>query len=87
MDRQKLIEDTIKVNTINKDGQVFDRGKWCLSKLNLFCLLELVSRVSAYGMVNRLDIELDINTEIYPMAVEENYKLVLASSVNADGSD
>lgn len=27
MDRQKLIEDTIKVNAINKDGQVFDRGK------------------------------------------------------------
>ena len=28
MDRQKLIEDTIKVNVINDGGQVFDRGKF-----------------------------------------------------------
>jgi len=37
--------------------------------------------------VNRLEIELDVNTDIYPMANGEFYKLVLASSVNADGSD
>ena len=29
MDRQKLIEDTIKVEAINQGGQVFDRGKYC----------------------------------------------------------
>jgi len=28
MDRQKLIEDTIEVVKINKDGKVFDRGKY-----------------------------------------------------------
>ena len=28
MDKQKLVEDTIKVNALNKDGQVFDRGKY-----------------------------------------------------------
>ncbi len=46
-----------------------------------------MSRISAHSKVNKLVIELDINTEIYP--VEENafYKMVLASSVNADGSD
>ena len=37
--------------------------------------------------MNRLEIELDVNTDIYPMAVNEYYRLVLASSVNADGSD
>jgi len=37
--------------------------------------------------VNRLVIELDVNTDIYPMASGEWYKLVLANSVNADGSD
>ena len=71
MDRQKLIEDTIRVDAINKDGQVFDR----------------VSRIHASGLVNRLNIELDVNTDIYPMQLEETYKFVLASSVNADGSD
>jgi DNA-directed RNA polymerases I, II, and III subunit RPABC3 len=37
--------------------------------------------------VNQLQIELDVNSDIYPMAVDECYKLVLASSVNADGSE
>lgn len=88
MDRQKLIEDTIKVNTINADGQVFDRGKYDyhLTSKPKF-VVHLVSRVSATSQVNRLEIELDVNTEIYPMAQGEFYKLVLASSVNADGSD
>ena len=32
-------------------------------------------------------IELDVNTEIYNIEKDAFYKLVLASSVNADGSD
>jgi DNA-directed RNA polymerases I, II, and III subunit RPABC3 len=36
--------------------------------------------------VHRLTIQLDVNTEIYPMEMTY-YKMVLASSVNADGSD
>ena len=47
----------------------------------------LVSRVHATSKVNRLQIELDVNTEIYQMEKDAFYKLVLASSVNADGSD
>ena len=46
-----------------------------------------MSRIAARSQVNRLEIELDVNTDIYPMAQNEFYKLVLASSVNADGSD
>ena len=49
--------------------------------------LVAVSRVSASSQVNRLTVELDVNTDIYPMAAGEFYKLVLATSVNADGSD
>ena len=71
MDRQKLIEDTIMVDAINKDGKVFDK----------------VSRISAQSKVNKLQIELDVNTDIYPMDQGSYYKLLLASSVNADGSD
>lgn len=36
--------------------------------------------------MHRLTIQLDVNTEIYPMEMTY-YKMVLASSVNADGSD
>ena len=33
MDQQKLIEDTIEVLQINKDGKVFERGKQLISTL------------------------------------------------------
>ena len=46
-----------------------------------------VSRVSATSQTFKLQIELDINTEIYPVEEGAFYKLVIASSVNADGSD
>lgn len=46
-----------------------------------------MSRIVASSQVNRLEIELDVNSEIYPMAQGEFYKLVLATSVNADGSE
>ena len=50
-------------------------------------MLSLVSRISATSYVNQLAIELDVNTDIYPMTAGSTYKLVIASSVNADGSD
>ena len=37
--------------------------------------------------MNKLSIELDINSDIYPMEDKAFYKMVLATSVNADGSD
>ncbi len=46
-----------------------------------------MSRIQATSSVNKLSIELDVNTEIYPIDKDSFYKLVLASSVNADGSD
>ena len=47
----------------------------------------LVSRIAATSQTFKLQIELDINTEIYPIEEGAFYKLVIASSVNADGSD
>lgn len=37
--------------------------------------------------MNKLQVELDINSDIYQVEKNAYYKLVLASSVNADGSD
>jgi DNA-directed RNA polymerase I, II, and III subunit RPABC3 len=37
--------------------------------------------------VNKLAVELDINSDIYQVEKNAYYKLVLASSVNSDGSD
>lgn len=87
MDRQKLIEDTIKVNVINDGGQVFDRGKSLTIQIQSLTKMNTVSRIGASSQVNRLEIEMDVNTDIYEMHTGEFYKLVLATSVNADGSD
>ena len=46
-----------------------------------------MSRINAQSKVNKLTIELDINTNIYPIQEGAFYKLVLATSVNSDGSD
>ena len=45
----------------------------------------IVSRISGTSEVHRLDIELDVNTEIYPMQKGQYYALVLANSLTADG--
>ena len=47
----------------------------------------VVSRICATSEVNKLAIELDVNTDIYLMEKDVYYKMVIASSVNADGSD
>ena len=49
--------------------------------------MAVVSRVSARSEVLQLAIELDVNTDIYPIEQGAFYKLVIADSVNADGSD
>ena len=46
-----------------------------------------MSRISAQSKVNKLAIELDINTDIYPIQEGAFYSFVLATSVNSDGSD
>ena len=54
----------------------------------LFSLtLITVSRIEARSEVNKLEIELDINTDIYPMEKDAYYAMAIASSVNIDGSE
>lgn len=61
------------------------------SSLRKVCILwewySLVSRISARSEVNKLEIELDVNTDIYPMEKDAYYALAIASSVNMDGSE
>ena len=83
MDRQKLIDDIIKVDKVNDGGQVFERGK----QIIILILLCVVSRIQAHSEVHKMKIELDVNTDIYPMEEGACYKLCLATSVNSDGSD
>ena len=81
MDRLKLIDDTILVTNINKDGKFFEKGTLTHSNL------AIVSRIEAKSEVMKLDIQLDVNTDIYPMEKEAYYSMVLATSINTDGSE
>ena len=46
-----------------------------------------MSRIEAKSEVNKFDIELDVNTDIYPMENQAYYAMALASSLNPDGSE
>ena len=37
--------------------------------------------------MNKLEIELDVNTDIYPMEKDAYYAMALATSLNQDGSE
>ncbi len=45
-----------------------------------------VSRVVARSEVMKIDVEFDVNSDIYPMEEGAYYSMVLANSVNLDGS-
>lgn len=45
-----------------------------------------MSRVEAKCEVSGLLIDLDVNTDIYPMEVGAHYALALVKSINPDGS-
>ncbi len=66
---------------INKDGKFFEKGN-ARTRLH-----DIVSRIEARSEVMKIDIELDVNTDIYPMEKEAYYSMVLANSVNLDGSE
>ena len=66
---------------INNDKKVFDKGKYW------FNFNDKVSRITGETLVSHFEIELDVNTDIYPMKVSENYDICIANSLTADGNE
>ena len=71
MSRQKLIDDTLLVTGINKDGKVFEK----------------VSRISGSTEILKLNIELDVNTDIYQIQEGSMYEFCLANSLTQDAAE
>jgi DNA-directed RNA polymerase I, II, and III subunit RPABC3 len=65
-----LFEDSFKINSIDKEGKVFDK----------------VSRIDGETDETRCKISLDVNSELYQMSSDAIYSLVLAKSVYNDGT-
>lgn len=68
--RVTLFEDIFEVNALNPEGKKFDR----------------VNRLTATGTTFECDLLLDINCQIYSLLEGEKMTLVLASTLNLDGS-
>ena len=63
-----LLEDKFTILSINKDGKFFKK----------------VSRVDGKSEIYEIEMQLDINTDIYPVNVKKDYMLVLAGSEALD---
>ena len=47
--------------------------------------MSIVSRITGKSEVHKLEISLDVNTDIYPMEKGQFYAIVLATSITSDG--
>ncbi|KAG0477695.1 hypothetical protein HPP92_012414 [Vanilla planifolia] len=65
-----LFEDIFTVSRIDPDGKKFDK----------------VSCIEARSEQFDMYMQLDVNTEIYPLHVGEKFTMVLAPSLNLDGT-
>ncbi|KAK9111425.1 hypothetical protein Scep_018944 [Stephania cephalantha] len=65
-----LFEDIFKIDRIDPDGKKFDK----------------VSRIEATSEQFDMYMQLDVNTEIYPLRDDEKFTMVLASTLNLDGT-
>ncbi|XAR53164.1 hypothetical protein NMG60_11021597 [Bertholletia excelsa] len=67
---ETLIEDIFRVEQLDPDGKKFDK----------------VSRIEATSEQLDMYMQLDVNTEIYPLHAGEKFMMVLASTLNLDGT-
>ena len=68
--RNILFEDNIQILSIDKDGKVFDK----------------VSRLEARADDTECRIQLDFQSEIYPISKNSVYSIMITKSVYSDGS-
>ncbi|KAF5773578.1 putative RNA polymerase, Rpb8, nucleic acid-binding protein [Helianthus annuus] len=67
---ETLFEDIFRVDQLDPDGKKFDK----------------VNRIEARSDQLDMYMQLDVNTEVYPMHVGDKFMMVLASTLNLDGT-
>ncbi|CDP09308.1 unnamed protein product [Coffea canephora] len=63
-------DDIIEVQDVNVEGKKYDK----------------VSRVDAKSEDGEIYMQLDVNSELYPMHPKEKYRMVLSETLNLDGT-
>ncbi|XP_047334190.1 DNA-directed RNA polymerases II, IV and V subunit 8B-like [Impatiens glandulifera] len=67
---EPLLQDIFTVERVDADGKKFDR----------------VSRIEARSQQLDIEMQLDINSEIYPLYVGDKFNMVLVPTLNLDGT-
>ena len=81
-----LFRDNFTVKDIDKEGKAFDKGEQLISKViqlqneNLFINLS-VSRLSCTSDIHEVQMMLDINMDIYPVRLNEEFSVLIASTL------
>ncbi|CAA6657253.1 unnamed protein product [Spirodela intermedia] len=65
-----LFEDIFTLTRLDPDGKKFDK----------------VSRIVAHSEQFDMDMQLDVNTDVYPMHVGDKFTMVLAPTLSLDGT-
>ncbi|XP_020255410.1 DNA-directed RNA polymerases II and V subunit 8A-like, partial [Asparagus officinalis] len=65
-----LFEDIFEVKGLDPDGKKFDK----------------VSRIVADSQQFEMNMQLDVNTEVYPLRVGDRFTMVLAPTLSLDGT-
>ena len=71
MQKDVLLDDTIKVVALNREGKFF----------------ESVSRIDAESQMYDIKIQLDINTDIYPVELNNHYSFCIARTLSLEGGE
>ncbi|KAI9801782.1 MAG: hypothetical protein M1825_003154 [Sarcosagium campestre] len=66
------------------DAQLFDDA-FTITLINA-SKYDRVSRISGHNLTSDVEFSLDVNTELYPCAINDTVNLVLASTLALDGS-
>ena len=67
---RSLLDDTIKVTEINREGKFF----------------RSIARLDAESQMYDIKIQLDVNSDIYPVEVNSHYSFCIAKTLNLDGA-
>lgn len=66
-----LFDDIFEVKNVDRDGKIFDK----------------VSRINCSSETYEVELNLDINSDIYKVTTGTKLKVVLTSSLNQDGTE
>lgn len=86
-----LFEDIFDVKDIDPDGKKFERGrmKRITISTNTSCynhsLSLVVSRLFCESESFKMDLILDVNSQLYPVSLGDKFRLLLTTSLKEDG--